>query len=254
MSFVLDGGQRPRARRAGRASSATSRRSYKDLVGTGKSLVGFAAVPLERARDYAAEHADVALRLHTRLKPRLVARARCPPSTRRSSGRWWRSSPRWSAPASTSTAPSSPPCRAISPAASPRSSAIYRAVGHAFNIGSTKQLGEVLFDELGLPGGKKGKTGAYGTDAAILEELAPTHDLPARVLDWRQLTKLKAPMPTRSSTRSIPRPAASIPPSRWPRPRPAGSPRPIPICRTSRSAPRRAAASAAPSSPSPAIC
>ena len=50
----------------------------------------------------------------------------------------------------------------------------------------------MLFDELSLPGGKKGKTGAYGTDASILEELALTHDLPARVLDWRQLTKLKS--------------------------------------------------------------
>ena len=47
--------------------------------------------------------------------------------------------------------------------------AIYRAVGNAFNIGSPKQLGDVLFDKLGLPGGKKGKTGAYGTDASILE-------------------------------------------------------------------------------------
>ena len=61
-----------------------------------------------------------------------------------------------------------------------------------FNIGSPKQLGEVLFDELSLPGGKKGKTGAYGTDAGVLEELALTHDLPARVLDWRQLAKLKS--------------------------------------------------------------
>src|SRR5262249_16784292 len=69
---------------------------------------------------------------------------------------------------------------------------IYALAGHRFNIGSTKQLGEVLFDELGLAGGKKGKTGAYGTDAAVLEELALTHDLPARVLDWRQLTKLKS--------------------------------------------------------------
>ena len=70
--------------------------------------------------------------------------------------------------------------------------AIYRAVGNDFNIGSPKQLGEVLFDKLGLPGGKKGKTGAYGTDASILEELAPLHELPARVLEWRQLTKLKS--------------------------------------------------------------
>jgi DNA polymerase-1 len=69
---------------------------------------------------------------------------------------------------------------------------IFTLAGHPFNIGSPKQLGEVLFDELCLPGGKKMKTGAYGTDAAVLEQLALTHDLPARVLDWRQIQKLKS--------------------------------------------------------------
>ena len=70
--------------------------------------------------------------------------------------------------------------------------AVWRDVGHEFNIGSTKQLGDVLFEKLGLPGGKKGKTGAYGTDASILEELAPLHEVPGHVLEWRQLTKLKS--------------------------------------------------------------
>src|SRR5213082_774624 len=70
--------------------------------------------------------------------------------------------------------------------------AIWRDVGHEFNIGSTKQLGDVLFEKLGLPGGKKGKTGAYGTDASILEQLSLLHPVPAQVLEWRQLTKLKS--------------------------------------------------------------
>ncbi len=87
----------------------------------------------------------------------------------------------------------SPNCREISRAASPRSrQSIWRDVGHEFNIGSTKQLGDVLFEKLQLPGGKKGKTGAYGTDASILETLAPLHPVPAQVLEWRQLTKLKS--------------------------------------------------------------
>src|SRR6185312_16610 len=71
-------------------------------------------------------------------------------------------------------------------------SQIHKLAGRPFNVGSPKQLGEVLFDELKLPGGKKNKLGAYGTDASILEELAASHDLPARVLDWRQLSKLKS--------------------------------------------------------------
>ena len=68
---------------------------------------------------------------------------------------------------------------------------IHDLAGHPFTIGSPKQLGEVLFEEMGLEGGRKGKSGAYGTGADILEGLALTHELPARVLDWRRLTKLK---------------------------------------------------------------
>ena len=64
--------------------------------------------------------------------------------------------------------------------------------GRKFNVGSPKQLGEILFDEMGIEGGKKGKTGAYATGADVLEDLATEHDLPARVLDWRQLSKLKS--------------------------------------------------------------
>lgn len=63
-----------------------------------------------------------------------------------------------------------------------------------FNLGSPKQLGEVLFDRLGLPGGKKSKkTGAYGTDADVLEELvAGGHEIASKVLEWRGLAKLKS--------------------------------------------------------------
>ncbi|MCW1955261.1 MAG: DNA polymerase, partial [Roseobacter sp.] len=69
---------------------------------------------------------------------------------------------------------------------------IHTLAGRSFNVGSPKQLGEILFDEMGIEGGKKGKTGAYATGADILEELATDHALPARVLDWRQLSKLKS--------------------------------------------------------------
>jgi DNA polymerase-1 len=71
---------------------------------------------------------------------------------------------------------------------------IYELAGRKFTIGSPKQLGEILFDEMSLGGGKKtGKSGAWATGAEVLEDLAAQgHDLPARVLDWRQLSKLKS--------------------------------------------------------------
>ncbi|GGF22403.1 DNA polymerase I [Aliidongia dinghuensis] len=165
---------------------------YKDVAGSGKSHKGFAAVPLEAARDYAAEDADITLRLHRLLKPRV--------------GR-----ERMATVYETIERPLMPVVAAMERAGIKvdraellRLSAdfgermvdyekeIHVLAGGPFNIGSPKQLGEVLFEKLGLPGGKKGKNGAYGTDAGILEDLAQTHDLPRRVLDWRQLAKLKS--------------------------------------------------------------
>ncbi|MEL7398758.1 MAG: DNA polymerase, partial [Pseudomonadota bacterium] len=69
---------------------------------------------------------------------------------------------------------------------------IHELAGETFNVGSPKQLGEILFDKMGIEGGKRGKTGAYATGADVLEDLATEHELPARVLDWRQLSKLKS--------------------------------------------------------------
>ncbi len=193
MSYVLDGGQ------FDHAVDSLVRRSFgheltprKELVGTGKSLVAVAEVPAERARDFAAERADAALRLHIGLKARLVR-------------------DKMTAFYETIERPLVPVVAAMEDAGikvdrlalgelsrdfagriAAIERAIFRAVGHDFNIGSTKQLGDVLFEQLGLPGGKKGKTGAYGTDASILEELAPLHEAPRLVLEWRQLTKLKS--------------------------------------------------------------
>jgi DNA polymerase-1 len=70
---------------------------------------------------------------------------------------------------------------------------IHGLAGRPFAVGSPKQLGEILFDEMKLPGGRKGKSGAWGTDAAVLEELAAQGvPLARKVLDWRQLSKLKS--------------------------------------------------------------
>ena len=69
---------------------------------------------------------------------------------------------------------------------------IYEQAGEKFNIASPKQLGEILFDKLGLEGGKKTKTGSWGTGADVLESLATEHELPALILQWRGLAKLKS--------------------------------------------------------------
>jgi DNA polymerase-1 len=69
---------------------------------------------------------------------------------------------------------------------------LYELAGGKFNVGSPAQVGEILFDQMGLEGGKKGKTGKYATGADILEDLATEHDFPGLVLDWRQLSKLKS--------------------------------------------------------------
>ena len=193
MSYVLDGGQFEHTiENLVRSCFEHELQPLKELIGTGKSLIAFAEVTPERARDFAAERADAALRLHMLLKARLVR-------------------DRMTAFYETIERPLVPVVAAmeregikVDPDALAELSrdftrriaelegAIFRAVGNEFNIGSTKQLGDVLFEKLQLPGGKKGKTGAYGTDASILEELAPLHEVPRHVLEWRQLTKLKS--------------------------------------------------------------
>ncbi len=193
MSYVVDGGQ------FGHAIEELATRimgrdltPLKGLVGTGKSLISFAEVAPETARDFAAERADATLRLHAHLKGRLVA-------------------DHMNALYETVERPLVPAVAAMEEAGikvdraalgelstdfarriGEIEAAIYQDVGNEFNIGSPKQLGEILFDKLNLPGGRKGKTGAYGTDASVLEQLLPLHPVPGRVLEWRQLTKLKS--------------------------------------------------------------
>src|SRR5690606_6803758 len=70
---------------------------------------------------------------------------------------------------------------------------IQQLAGEKFNVGSPKQLGDILFGKLGVPGGTKTKTGQWATSAQILEDLAAEgHELPRKIVDWRQLTKLKS--------------------------------------------------------------
>ncbi len=166
---------------------------FGDVAGTGRSFIGFARVGIEKAAEYAAEDADVTLRLWSILKPRLVAeglvtvyetleRPLSPVLARmerrgiaidrqllsRLSGEFAQSMARLE-------------------------SEIHGLAGESFNLGSPKQLGDILFGKMGLPGAKKTATGAWSTGAQVLEELADQgHELPRRILEWRQLSKLKS--------------------------------------------------------------
>ncbi|MGH7041984.1 MAG: DNA polymerase I, partial [Acetobacteraceae bacterium] len=166
---------------------------YDEVTGTGRARVPFADVPIERATAYAAEDADVTLRLWQALRPRLRAahglalyeqlERRLVPvlETMERAG----------------IRVDAEELRRISADFTARMAEmevdIHRLAGSDFNLGSAKQLGEVLFDKMGLAGGKRMKTGAWGTDAAVLQGLADQGvELAARVLDWRQLAKLKS--------------------------------------------------------------
>jgi DNA polymerase-1 len=167
--------------------------SFDSVTGTGKGRISFAHVPLDRATAYAAEDADVTLRLWHALRPRLRperALAMYEQVERRMI---------------TVLAHMEQAGVRVDGVELARigqdfaerlvvlEAECHRIAGRAFNVGSPKQLGEILFDEMGLKGGKKGKTGAYSTDAAVLEELAAQGaELPRVVLEWRQLAKLKS--------------------------------------------------------------
>jgi DNA polymerase-1 len=193
MSYVLDGGQFEHTIEAlAERHFAHAMAPLKDLVGSGRNLISFAEVPVERARDYAGERADAALRLHMLLKARLV---------REHMAAFYETIERPLVPVvaqmeldgiKVDRAALAELSRDFTARIAELEEQIFKSVGSPFNIGSPKQLGEILFDKLGLPGGKKGKTGAYGTDASVLEQLAPLHEAPRLVLDWRMLSKLKS--------------------------------------------------------------
>ena len=167
--------------------------SIKELLGTGKSQITFDQVPLEKATPYAAEDADITFRLCQMMRPELVK-------------------DRVVSVYQTTEKPLVPVIvdmekngicvdrnvlSRLSGEFAQKMAAmeedIYKFAGETFNIASPKQLGDILFDKMGLPGGKKTKTGAWGTGADVLEGLAAEgHDLAAQVLEWRGLAKLKS--------------------------------------------------------------
>ncbi|EIE51353.1 DNA polymerase I [Citreicella sp. 357] len=164
----------------------------KSLLGSGKSMITFDRVPIENAVKYAAEDADITLRLWMLFKPQLH-RARV---TRVYEGLERPLVPVLAdmerAGVQVDRETLSRMSNAFSQKMAQLEDEIHELAGEKFNVGSPKQLGEILFDKMSLPGGKKGKTGAYATGADVLEDLATEHDLPGRVLDWRQISKLKS--------------------------------------------------------------
>ncbi|PXW84640.1 DNA polymerase I [Ruegeria sp. P4] len=164
----------------------------KSLLGSGKSAITFDRVPIDDATPYAAEDADITLRLWQQFKPQLhqkqvttvyetLERPLVPVLAQMEQNG-----------IKVDRDTLSRMSNAFSQKMAALEAEIHELAGESFNVGSPKQLGEILFDKLSLPGGKKGKTGAYATGADILEDLATEHELPARVLDWRQLSKLKS--------------------------------------------------------------
>ncbi|GAN87967.1 DNA polymerase I [Komagataeibacter intermedius] len=166
---------------------------YDEVTGTGRNRVVFSKVDIARATPYAAEDADVTLRLWQVLRPQL--------RTNHALALYEEMErplvPILADMERAGIAVDADDLRAMSTEFAQRmgviEAEIHTLAGRDFNVGSPKQLGEILFDEMGLPGGKRTKAGAWGTDSSVLQDLADQgHDLPARILAWRQLAKLKS--------------------------------------------------------------
>ncbi|QKG71109.1 DNA polymerase I [Erythrobacter mangrovi] len=167
--------------------------AFKDVCGTGKKAIPFGEVPLGKATEYAAEDADVTWRLHALLKPRL---------SEEGGTRIYERVDRPLVPVVAQMERhgihvNRPHLAKLSEEFAKETARlegeIHQLAGEPFTVGSPKQLGDILFDKLGYKGGRKGKSGQYSTDQAILERLSGEGAVIAdKVLEWRQLAKLKS--------------------------------------------------------------
>ncbi|RME94650.1 MAG: DNA polymerase I, partial [Alphaproteobacteria bacterium] len=173
--------------------------AFKDIAGSGKSALTFDQIPIDKASEYASEDADITLRLWLLLKPRLVAESvttvyetlerPLAPVLARMERRGVR----------VERAVLSRLSGSFAQKMAALEHDIHEIAGESFNIASPRQLGEVLFDKMGLPGGKRTKSGQWETRAGLLDDLAAKEDLPEEarkfiqlMLEWRQLSKLKS--------------------------------------------------------------
>lgn len=194
LSYALDTG------RGGHGMDELSQRwldhtpiPFKSVAGSGKSMITFDHVPIDAATNYAAEDADVTLRLWRVLKPRLPADGMT---------RLYETLERPMVPVlmrmekrgiSIDRQMLSRLSGEFAQGMARLEEEIVELAGERFNIGSPKQLGDILFGKMALPGGKKTKTGAWSTSASVLEDLAAEgHELPSKIVGWRQLSKLKS--------------------------------------------------------------
>jgi DNA polymerase-1 len=166
---------------------------FADVAGSGKAQVSFDCVAIDKATEYAAEDADVTLRLWNVLKPRLAAEhvttvyetlERAMPDVLARMERRGISIDRQV-------------LSRLSGEFAQKQGALEEEIkvlaGEPLNPGSPKQLGDILFGKMKLPGGSKTKTGQWSTGARELEELAEQgHQLPRKILDWRQVSKLRS--------------------------------------------------------------
>jgi DNA polymerase-1 len=167
--------------------------SFKQVAGSGKSQVTFDLVPLDQATPYAAEDADITLRLWHVLKPRLAAehRATVYETLERPLVGVLAAMEREGIEVDRTVLARL--SGEFAKGAEALEKKIHSLAGEEFNVGSPKQIGEILFGKLGLSGGKKTATGAWSTDSQVLEDLAGEGvELARQILDWRQLTKLKS--------------------------------------------------------------
>jgi DNA polymerase-1 len=194
MSYALDAGRNAHGLDAlAETWLGHATMSYGELTGSGKGKLSFDQVAIDKATAYSAEDADVILRLWRVLKPRLVAE-------RMTSVYETLERPLISVLARMERRGISIDRQVLSllsgdfaQTAARVESEIQEIAGEPINVGSPKQLGDIIFGKMGLPGGSKTKTGAWSTSAQILDELAEQgHEFPKKILEWRQVSKLKS--------------------------------------------------------------